>query len=74
MDLADPYHPIMDNVAPNSFQGFTALGDTVVANGVISTSSVTQSEIPTVCGGGYMEVVENSNALFARTTTSRIRS
>ena len=55
MDLADPYHPIMDNVAPNSFQGFTALGDTVVANGVISTSSVTQSEIPTVCGGGYME-------------------
>ena len=55
MDLADPYHPIMDNVLPTSFQGFTALGDTVVANGVISTSSVSPNEVPTTCGGGYME-------------------
>ena len=53
MDLADPYHPLMDNIDVNAFQGFDA--NSVVAESVLSTNSVSTNEVPAVCGGGYME-------------------
>ena len=60
MDLADPYHPIMDNIDQSAFQGFD--GNSVVATGVVGTTSASLNEIPTVCGGGYME----NNGQFQR--------
>jgi len=48
MDLADPYHPIMENVNTNDFEGF------VVAKSVLNTISQNANEVPRVCGD-YME-------------------
>lgn len=48
MELADPYHPFMDNVDTDAFEGF------VVAQAVLNTKSVTSTNVPSVCNG-YME-------------------
>ncbi|HJM55469.1 MAG TPA: VCBS repeat-containing protein, partial [Poseidonia sp.] len=55
MNLADPYHPLMENVNRLAFQGFDA--NSVVSTGVIQTTSATATELPAACGtpGGYME-------------------
>ena len=52
MDLADPYHPIMDNININSFQGFDA--NSAVAQAVLNTKSVSTTNVPGTCNG-YME-------------------
>ena len=52
MDLADPFHPIMDNVNTNAFQGFDA--NSGVAQAVLNTKSVSSSNVPGACNG-FME-------------------
>ena len=52
MDLADPFHPIMDNVNTNAFQGFDA--NSGVAQAVLNTKSVSSSNVPGACNS-YME-------------------
>ena len=52
MDLADPYHPVMDNVDVNAFQGFDA--NSGVAQAVLNTKSVSTNNVPGTCNG-YME-------------------
>ena len=52
MDLADPYHPVMDNIDVNAFQGFDA--NSGVAQAVLNTKSVSTNEVPETCNG-YME-------------------
>ena len=51
-DFADPYHPLMDNVDINAFQGFDA--DSTVAQAVLNTKSVSANNVPVTCNG-YME-------------------
>lgn len=51
-DFADPYHPLMDNVDLNAFQGFDA--DSTVAQAVLNTKSVSANNVPVTCNG-YME-------------------
>ncbi len=52
MDLADPYHPVMDNIDVNAFQGFDA--NSGVAQAVLNTKSVSTNNVPETCDG-YME-------------------
>ena len=52
MDLADPYHPVMDNIDVNAFQGFDASSG--VAQAVLNTKSVSTNNVPETCDG-YME-------------------
>ena len=52
MDLADPYHPVMDNIDVNAFQGFDA--NSGVAQAVLNTKSVSSNNVPETCDG-YME-------------------
>ncbi len=52
MDLADPYHPVMDNIDVNAFQGFDA--NSGVAQAVLNTKSVSTNNVPETCNG-YME-------------------
>ena len=52
MDLADPFHPLMDGVDTTSFQGFDA--DAGVAQAVLNTQSVSSNNVPNACNG-YME-------------------
>ena len=52
MDLADPYHPLMENINSNAFQGFDA--ESTVAEAVLNTKSVSANEVPVTCNG-YME-------------------
>ena len=52
LDIADPFHPIMDNVSTTAFQGFE--GDGTVATAVLNTNSVSTQNVPGVCNG-YME-------------------
>lgn len=52
MDLADPYHPVMDNIDVNAFQGFDA--NSGVAQAVLNTKSVSTNNVPGTCDG-YME-------------------
>ena len=52
LDIADPYHPIMNDVSTTSFQGFE--GDGTVATAVLNTNSVSTQNVPGVCNG-YME-------------------
>ena len=52
MDLADPYHPIMENINSAAFQGFDA--EQTVAEAVLNTKSVSANEVPVTCNG-YME-------------------
>ena len=52
LDIADPFHPIMDNVSTTAFQGFE--GDGTVATAVLNTNSVSTQNIPGACNG-YME-------------------
>ena len=52
MDLADPYHPVMDNIDANAFQGFDA--NSGVAQAVLNTKSVSTTNVPETCDG-YME-------------------
>ncbi|RJU99932.1 MAG: VCBS repeat-containing protein [Candidatus Poseidoniales archaeon] len=52
MDLADPYHPIMDNIDVGSFQGFDS--NSGVAQAVLNTQIGDTNTVPDVCGG-YME-------------------
>ncbi len=47
--FADPYHPLMENVALSSFQGFDGSG--TVATAVLDTSKQSVTAIPAVCGG-----------------------
>lgn len=53
-DFADPYHPLMDNVDINAFQGFDA--DSTVAQAVLNTKSVSANNVPVTCNG-YMEEI-----------------
>ena len=46
--FADPYHPLMENVALSSFQGFDGSG--TVATAVLDTSKQSVTAIPAVCG------------------------
>ena len=52
MDLADPFHPIMDNIDVNAFQGFDA--NSGVAQAVLNTKSVSTTNVPETCDG-FME-------------------
>ena len=52
LDIADPFHPIMDDVSTTAFQGFE--GDGTVATAVLNTNSVSTQNVPGVCNG-YME-------------------
>ena len=52
LDIADPYHPVMNDVSTTSFQGFE--GDGTVATAVLNTNSVSTQNVPGVCNG-YME-------------------
>jgi hypothetical protein len=52
MDVADPYHPVMDNIDLNAFQGFDA--NSGVAQAVLNTKSVSTNNVPETCDG-YME-------------------
>ena len=56
LDIADPFHPILDNVDSTNFQGFDA--DTTVATAVVSTIQADADTVPARCGpggGGFME-------------------
>jgi len=50
--VADPYHPVMDNIDLNAFQGFDA--NSGVAQAVLNTKSVSTNNVPETCDG-YME-------------------
>ena len=49
MDVADPYHPIFDDVELTSFQGFNQ--NSVVTQAVINTKSASATSIPRACNG-----------------------
>ena len=56
LDIADPFHPVLDNVDSTNFQGFDA--DTTVATAVVSTAQNDPDSVPAQCGpggGGFME-------------------
>lgn len=50
MDIADPYHPLLENVVTSNFQAFGGQSQTV-ANAVVNTNTVAATSIPQVCGG-----------------------
>ncbi len=50
VDIADPYHPLLDNVDTGNFQAFGEQSQTV-ATAVINTNTVSATSIPLVCGG-----------------------
>jgi hypothetical protein len=62
MDLADPYHPIMDGIDVNAFQGFDQFG--VVTEAVINTKSASATSVPRACngyseeGGGFQRIIQ----------------
>jgi len=49
MDVADPYHPILDGVDLTAFQGFDQFG--TVTEAIINTNSANATSIPRACGG-----------------------
>ena len=63
MDLADPYHPIMNDVDEHAFQGFDQEG--VVTEAVINTKSVSATSVPRACngyseeGGSFQRIIQS---------------
>ena len=49
MEVADPYHPILDGVDLAAFQGFDQFG--TVTEAIINTKSASATAIPRACGG-----------------------
>ena len=49
MDVADPYHPILDDVDLAAFQGFDQFG--TVTEAIINTKSASATSVPRACGG-----------------------
>ena len=49
MDVADPYHPILDGVDLAAFQGFDQYG--TVTEAIVNTKSASSTAIPRACGG-----------------------
>ena len=49
MEVADPYHPIMDGVDLAAFQGFDQFG--TVTEAIINTKSASATSIPRACNG-----------------------
>jgi hypothetical protein len=49
MVVGDPYHPILDGIDLNAFQGFDQFG--TVTNAVINTKSASATSIPRACNG-----------------------
>ena len=49
MEVADPYHPILDGVDLAAFQGFDQFG--TVTEAIINTKSASSTAIPRACGG-----------------------
>jgi len=49
LDVADQFHPLLDDVDTNAFQGFDA--QSTVANAILNTKSVSSTNVPNVCGG-----------------------
>ena len=49
MDVADPYHPILDSVDLAAFQGFDQFG--TVTEAIINTKSAAATSVPRACGG-----------------------
>ena len=50
MDIADPYHPLLENVKSNNFQSFGGQSQTI-ATAIINTNTVSATSVPLVCGG-----------------------
>lgn len=50
VNIADPYHPILDNVETDNLQAFGEQSQTV-ATAVINTNTVAATSVPLVCGG-----------------------
>ena len=49
MDVADPYHPILEDVDLAAFQGFDQFG--TVTEAIINTKSASATSVPRACGG-----------------------
>ena len=49
MDVADPYHPILDGVDLAAFQGFDQYG--TVTEAIVNTKSASSTSLPRACGG-----------------------
>ena len=49
MEVADPYHPILDSVDLAAFQGFDQFG--TVTEAIINTKSASATSIPRACNG-----------------------
>ena len=49
MEVADPYHPILDGVDLTAFQGFDQFG--TVTEAIINTKSASATSIPRACNG-----------------------
>ena len=49
MEVADPYHPILEGVDLAAFQGFDQFG--TVTEAIVNTKSASSTAIPRACGG-----------------------
>ncbi len=49
MEVADPYHPILDGVDVAAFQGFDQFG--TVTEAIVNTKSASATSVPRACGG-----------------------
>ena len=49
IDVADPYHPILDGVDLAAFQGFDQFA--TVTDAIVNTKSASSTSIPRACGG-----------------------
>ena len=70
LDIADPFHPILDTVDSTNFQGFDA--DTTVATAVLSTAQNAEGSIPSECGG-FMEAGGSFQSLL-RTQSETVQA
>ena len=55
MEVADPYHPILEDVDLAAFQGFDQFG--TVTEAIVNTKSASSTSIPRACGGYSEEEV-----------------